>query len=182
MSGYPGYHTGFETFDLVDRIYDPEFKVFISFLVLHKEFKLEGQFTVQVFRACAQLNLRLSLQLAESTLLPLKMEPYAKVNFTTSRGKNFESGDGGRCGILGEFWGFEPSEAVGNCYNPLGRGSLGIQVHIPHPFTPNRIHSKLRERAEQFDAYALEVAANRPESLRLINDQVNPQIFIQFNK
>ena len=30
MSGYPGYHTGFETFDLVDRIYDPEFKVFIS--------------------------------------------------------------------------------------------------------------------------------------------------------
>lgn len=43
MSGYPGYHTGFETFDLVDRIYDPEFKVFISFLVLHKEFKLEGQ-------------------------------------------------------------------------------------------------------------------------------------------
>ena len=27
MSGYPGYHTGFETFDLVDRIYDPEFKV-----------------------------------------------------------------------------------------------------------------------------------------------------------
>ena len=33
----------------------------------------------QVFRACAQLNLRLSLQLAESSLLPLKMEPYAKV-------------------------------------------------------------------------------------------------------
>ena len=30
MSGYPGYHTGFETFDLVDRIYDPEYKVLIS--------------------------------------------------------------------------------------------------------------------------------------------------------
>ena len=34
---------------------------------------------LKVFRACAQLNLRLSLQLAESPLLPLKMEPYAKV-------------------------------------------------------------------------------------------------------
>ena len=45
MSGYPGYHTGFETFDLVDKIYDPEFKVFISFFtaVIHKEFELEGQ-------------------------------------------------------------------------------------------------------------------------------------------
>ena len=29
-----------------------------------------------------------------------------------------------------------------------------------------------REVAEQFDAFALEVAANRPENLRLINDQV----------
>ena len=34
MSGYPGYHTGFETFDLVDKIYDPEFKVFISYSVI----------------------------------------------------------------------------------------------------------------------------------------------------
>ena len=111
MSGYPGYHTGFETFDLVDRIYDPEFKVFISFFT--KNSSLKVKLAAQVFRACAQLNLRLTLQLAESPLLPLKMEPYAKVNFTTSRGKNFGSGDGGRCGILGEFWGFEPSEAVG---------------------------------------------------------------------
>ena len=74
MSGYPGYHTGFETFDLVDRIYDPEYKVFSS--------QIEGKvdsLNPQVFRACAQLNLRLSLQLAESSLLPLKMEPYAKV-------------------------------------------------------------------------------------------------------
>ena len=91
MSGYPGYHTGFETFDLVDKIYDPEFKVFISFFtaVIHKEFELEGQaawlkLAAQVFRACAQLNLRLSLQLAESTLLPLKMEPYAKVSLITN--------------------------------------------------------------------------------------------------
>ena len=59
---------------------------------------------------------------------------------------------------------------------------LAFRSTYHDPFTPNRIHSKLRERAEQFDAYALEVAANRPESLRLINDQVNPQIFIQFNK
>ena len=60
MSGYPAYHTGFETFDLVDRIYDPDYKV---------------------FRACAQLNLRLSLQLAESPVLPLRMTPYAQVSF-----------------------------------------------------------------------------------------------------
>jgi hypothetical protein len=56
--GYPAYHTGFETFDLVDRIYDPEYKM---------------------FRACAQLNLRLFLELAEAALLPLRMEPYAAV-------------------------------------------------------------------------------------------------------
>ena len=43
--------------------------------------------------------------------------------------------------------------------------------------TPKRIHSKLREVAEQFDAFALEVAADRPENLRLINDQVNPNKF-----
>ena len=133
MSGYPGYHTGFETFDLVDKIYDPEFKVFISFFT--KNSSLKVKLAAQVFRACAQLNLRLTLQLAESPLLPLKMEPYAKVNFTTNQGQSFyfESGDGGRRGILGEFRGFEPSEAIGNCHNPLGGGCLGIQVHIPHP-------------------------------------------------
>ena len=27
IGGYPAYHTGYETFDLVDRIYDPEYKV-----------------------------------------------------------------------------------------------------------------------------------------------------------
>ena len=58
MSGYPAYHTGFETLDLVERIYDPEYKV---------------------FRACAQLNLRLALQLAESPVLPLRMTTYAEV-------------------------------------------------------------------------------------------------------
>jgi len=58
MSGYPAYHTGFETFDLVDKIYDPEFKI---------------------FGLCSQLNLRLSLQLAESKVLPFTMEKYADV-------------------------------------------------------------------------------------------------------
>jgi len=58
MSGYPAYHTGFETFELVDRIYDPEFRV---------------------FAACAQLNLRLGLQLAESEKLPLRTENYADI-------------------------------------------------------------------------------------------------------
>jgi len=56
--GYPAYHTGFETFDLVDKIYDPDFKI---------------------FRACAQINLRLGLELAESAKLPLLMETYADV-------------------------------------------------------------------------------------------------------
>merc|ERR1712212_260558 len=121
MSGYPGYHTGFETFDLVDRIYDPEFKV---------------------FRACAQLNLRLSLQLAESTLLPLKMEPYAKV---------MEDGVA-----------FLESSGVLNQVRELGMGTTHWEEAV----------LAFREVAEQFDAYALEVAADRPENLRLINDQM----------
>lgn len=58
MSGYPAYHTGFETFELVDKIYDPEFKI---------------------FGACSQLNLRLGLELAESEKLPITMENYADV-------------------------------------------------------------------------------------------------------
>ena len=58
ISGYPAYHTGFETLDLVENIYDPEFKT---------------------FRSCAQLNLRLGLQLAEIEKLPHRMENYADV-------------------------------------------------------------------------------------------------------
>ena len=58
MSGYPAYHTGFETFELVDKIYDPEFKL---------------------FRACSQLNLRLGLELAEKEKLPFNIENYADV-------------------------------------------------------------------------------------------------------
>jgi len=54
--GYPAYHTGFETFKLVDDIYDPDFVM---------------------FRACAQLNLRLGLELADAEVLPLQLEGYA---------------------------------------------------------------------------------------------------------
>ena len=58
IGGYPGYHTGFETLELVENIYDPQFTT---------------------FRACAQLNLRIGLQLAETEKLPHKMENYADV-------------------------------------------------------------------------------------------------------
>ena len=58
IGGYPAYHTGFETFDLVDTVYDPEFKI---------------------FRACSQLNLRVGLELAEVSKLPLKMIHYAEL-------------------------------------------------------------------------------------------------------
>ena len=110
--------------------------------MIHNWSKITGSLNAQVFRACAQLNLRLSLQLAESTLLPLKMEPYAKVdnvNLTPSlflRTKlQLNQGDGGWRGFSGEFWCVEPSEGVGNCYNPLGGGCLSIQVHNP-PLEP----------------------------------------------
>ena len=58
IGGYPAYHTGFETFEQVDKVYDANFTI---------------------FGACAQLNLRIGLELAETELLPLKMEPYATV-------------------------------------------------------------------------------------------------------
>ena len=58
IGGYPAYHTGFETFDLVDKVYDANFTI---------------------FGACAQLNLRVGLELAETELLPFKMEHYATV-------------------------------------------------------------------------------------------------------
>ena len=47
---YPAYHTGFETFHLMDKILDPGF-------VFHK--------------SCSQLGIHMLLNLAESTLLPL---------------------------------------------------------------------------------------------------------------
>ena len=49
--GYPTYHTGYETFFLMDHLLDPGFK-------LHK--------------TCSQLSLHIILQLAESTILPFQ--------------------------------------------------------------------------------------------------------------
>ena len=49
--GYPTYHTGYETFFLMDHLLDPGFK-------LHK--------------TCVQLSLHIILQLAESTILPFQ--------------------------------------------------------------------------------------------------------------
>jgi hypothetical protein len=58
ISGYPAYHTGYETFDLVDKIYDPEYTM---------------------FKACCELNLRIGLDLADTEILPMKIETYADV-------------------------------------------------------------------------------------------------------
>ena len=58
IGGYPAYHTGFETIELVESVYDPDYKI---------------------FRACAQLNLRLGLELADVERLSFKMANYAKI-------------------------------------------------------------------------------------------------------
>ena len=58
LTFYPAYHTGFDNFHLVDKLLDPEYRV---------------------FGACAQLNLRLGLHLAESKKLPFNLENQAKV-------------------------------------------------------------------------------------------------------
>jgi len=49
LSGYPAYHTGFETFRLVDKIIDPGFKM---------------------QRSCAEILTHTTLNLIESTILP----------------------------------------------------------------------------------------------------------------
>jgi len=121
MSGYPAYHTGFETFSLVDKIYDPQYKV---------------------FRACAQLNLRLGLELAESTVLPFNMENYAKVmeeGMTTLEDS----------GILSKV------------------RDLGIETRYW-----NSSVFEFRNVAKNFDTIASQVAATRPEMVRQINDQI----------
>jgi len=121
IGGYPAYHTGYETFDLVDRIYDPEYKM---------------------FRACSQLNLRLALQLAESPLLPFKMEPYAKV---MEEGIAFLE----TSGVMAEVRG------------------LGIETMYWEEAV-----LAFRAAATTFDTFAMEVAASRPELVRLVNDQM----------
>merc|ERR1712179_88827 len=121
MSGYPAYHTGFETFSLVDEIYDPEYKV---------------------FRACAQLNLRLGLELAESTVLPFRMENYAKV--MEEGMETLESS-----GVLGKV------------------RSLGVETQYW-----NSSVFAFREVARNFDTFASQVAMDRPEMVKLVNDQM----------
>ena len=49
---YPTYHSGYETFDLVDRILDPGFKI---------------------SKTCAKTTLHIALQLSDSVLLPLAL-------------------------------------------------------------------------------------------------------------
>ena len=60
MGQYPTYHTGYETFYLMDEIIDPDFKI-------HK--------------TCAESTIHMVLNLADSAILPynLKLLPrYAK--------------------------------------------------------------------------------------------------------
>ena len=51
--GYPTYHTGYETFYLMDTLLDPGFKL---------------------LKTCSQLSLHMLLQLTEPTILPLQPE------------------------------------------------------------------------------------------------------------
>jgi len=118
---YPAYHTGYETFRLVDEIYDPEYKI---------------------FRACAQLNLRLSLELAESKMLPFTMENYAEV---------MEAG-------------MEELEATGLLDKVE---ALGIDTR---PW--NSSVYQFRKAAQEFDTFANLVAETRPEMVKLVNDQM----------
>lgn len=53
ITGYPAYHTGIETFYLMDKIVDPGFKT---------------------LRSCAQITLHMALQLAESSIIPYSLD------------------------------------------------------------------------------------------------------------
>merc|ERR1712080_123387 len=110
-----------ETFSLVDNIYDPTYKI---------------------FRACAQLNLRLGLELAESTVLPLHMENYAQV---MDDGMNRLESSGTLSKIR----------------------SLGIETQYL-----NSSVFAFREVAKNFDTVASQVALKNPDMVRRINDQI----------
>merc|ERR1711872_481759 len=118
---YPACHTGYETFRLVDEIYDPEYKI---------------------FRACAQLNLRLSLELAESKMLPFNMENYAEV-------MEAEMEDLEATGLL------DKVEALGIDTRPW-----------------NTSVYQFRKAAQEFDTFANLVAETRPEMVKLVNDHM----------
>ena len=83
---------------------------------------------------------------------------------------HLEPGDGGGRGVLGGHWGDESSEGAGDNHHSLGGGCPCIQVLSP--LLKKTVNSPLRQVAEQFDSYAMEIADKRPELLRLINDQV----------
>ena len=53
ITGYPAYHTGIETFFLMDKIVDPGFKT---------------------LRSCAQITLHMALQLAETSIIPYSLD------------------------------------------------------------------------------------------------------------
>lgn len=54
---YPTYHTGYETFYLVDQIIDPGFKI---------------------HRTCAQTSLHILMEMADSSILPYNLERFPK--------------------------------------------------------------------------------------------------------
>ena len=58
VSGYPTYHTGFETFHLVDKIIDPGFVA---------------------SRASTQISLHIILQLSESPVIPYSLQDMTRV-------------------------------------------------------------------------------------------------------
>ena len=67
---YPTYHTGFETFYLVDRIIDPGFVI---------------------SKSSAQFNLHVILQLAERPLLPFSLTEILSVLEQALQGDNFRA-------------------------------------------------------------------------------------------
>ncbi|XP_023326545.1 N-acetylated-alpha-linked acidic dipeptidase-like protein [Eurytemora carolleeae] len=121
IGGYPAYHTGYETFDLVDKIYDPEFVM---------------------FKACAQLNLRLGLELAESSLLPWKLENYADV--MESAMSDLESS-----GVLSQL------------------NSLGIQTSFLNSSVYN-----FRGSVANWREYVNSLDTSNPLTARVVNDQI----------
>ncbi len=67
---YPTYHTGYETFYLMDSIIDPGFRI---------------------HRTCAQSSIRMLLNLADSVVLPYNLEHfprYTKISVIGERREN----------------------------------------------------------------------------------------------
>ena len=57
-SSYPTYHTGYETFDLVDKIIDPEY---------------------HITKACIQWSINMLFELADSMILPYNLKTFAEM-------------------------------------------------------------------------------------------------------